>query len=144
MASAIDARQLRADQRCRLRARKQVGIAPAAHRRPLVLCRWRKWQNVIRVVGNLDNGFTSGQIRISNTVFGGAGNDDISAIADTTRAAFAGNFVENTIDGGAGDDHIVAVGKTAFLGENVYAYNIVNGGDGRDVIEASVLANSLS
>jgi serralysin len=96
--------------------------------------------DTIRVEGSLEE-FNFSAVRIVNTVFGGSGDDDIVAIADSTHE-IGDQFVMNIVDGGSGDDHIVATGITEFNGYSTYAYNNISGGDGRDVIEASVWADS--
>ncbi|MBZ6078258.1 calcium-binding protein [Microvirga puerhi] len=101
----------------------------------------------ISVTASIDPGDlpgTTANVTLKTHVYGGDGNDTIYALADGHHAIGGINQVENYIDGGSGNDRITVHAQTdgnAFRGT---AINTVYGGDGNDVIEATIIGDSLA
>jgi Ca2+-binding RTX toxin-like protein len=87
---------------------------------------------------------TFGNVAATTRVLGGSGDDIIDAVADTRGAVVTDNFAMNSVDGGSGDDHIRAQVETEHQGFAATASNVLNGGDGNDVLDASARGISIS
>jgi len=73
---------------------------------------------------------------------GGSGDDQIDVVAIADRFSPGNSFLTNTVDGGGGDDHITAYGITPFVGLLGTVQNILTGGRGNDVMEATAIAQT--
>lgn len=87
---------------------------------------------------------TFGNVIVTTHVLGGSGADVIHAVADTRGAGGSDNFAMNFVDGGSGADHIMAQAETELVASHATAINVLYGGDGNDVLDASARGRSIS
>jgi serralysin len=84
----------------------------------------------------------------SNTLDGGIGNDSLNASLSIENAAFEADasHAENRLTGGNGDDHLTAfaelTGVAPIDGDRPAIANYLDGGDGRDVLVATIAAGT--
>ncbi len=83
-----------------------------------------------------------GDVTTKTHVLGGAGDDTINAVADARGAINISNAI-NEVDGGSGNDHITAHAESgAHRSTEAVPSNILFGGTGNDVLDASAEGQS--
>lgn len=83
-----------------------------------------------------------GSVVLANSSFAGDGNDVVDLVADLNGGA--DGIATNLSEGGAGNDHITAFAQTFFFGRSSAASNMLDGGSGDDVLDATAIGHSNS
>ncbi len=85
---------------------------------------------------------TNAGLIVSTDVSGGSGNDIINVLADGDGPVFRSSIATNKVDAGSGNDHVTAHAETGFNAGLGIASNVIFGGTGNDILDASALGRS--